>query len=289
MPAPAPPAARDVAPPREEPDSSLPGWLRALPAAARPPLPLPAGLRAADEPGCYVNERDGSRLVWVPPATFVMGDESDVNHMPLHEVRLTRGVFMGLHEVTLAQMQRFLSSGAPEADLPWAGAQPAYTETPSLAGIDFAAGTMPWVVAAAYCEWVGLRLPTEAEWELAALGTDRRRFPWGNDLPRSGRANLAFTGSPGLLPVGACPDDVSPYGCLDMLGGVEEWVADVYAPYRADACEDPHGPSAQGHVQRVVRGESSRSDPSRVLGRRRRGASATSGSAGRGFRVARSP
>ncbi len=95
-----------------------------------------------------------------------------------------------------------------------------------------------WYEAEAYCRWAGRRLPTEAEWELAATSPDGRAFPWGRDPAETTRANVdGRRGGP--LDVGALPSGDSPYGCRQMIGNVWEWTATRFAPYPGFAA-DPY-------------------------------------------------
>ncbi len=109
--------------------------------------------------------------------------------------------------------------------------------------------------AEAYCRWAGRRLPTEAEWELAAAGLGpKRRFPWGDAPPEPSKANLDAR-SPGTVEVDALADGDGPFGCRQLLGNVWEWTADAFGPYPgfvADPYEDYSMPWF--HTHRVLRG-----------------------------------
>jgi iron(II)-dependent oxidoreductase len=281
--------AEDAAGRRSEPARcevlrlTVPDWFLALPAGRRPPLPLPEGLEPGALPGEYLWSRDGSRLVWVPPARLAMGSaEGEDDEAPAHEVALSRGVFLGKHEVTRAQLARVLELPPPPAD---------EAELP--------AGGVSWAQAVEYCRRAGLRLPGEAEWELAARSAGGHRFPWGDAPPDPTRANLADQ-SAGLAwaegwddgfaraaPVGSYPRGAAECGALDLAGNVREWVADRFGLYAAGAEIDPQGPPAG--ALRALRGSSWRTRAADARATYRDGYEPEFRDEDTGFRVALSP
>ncbi len=147
-------------------------------------------------------------------------------------------------EVTWRQFQKFArATGASLPPAPLWG-------TPS----DYAVSAVTFDEAQAYCQWVGGRLPTEAEWEKAARGTDGRQYQWGNEWDPD-RCNLLDGGPHRQESVSSFPECLSPYGLVDMAGSLWEWCADWYADgYPEGPARDPKGPPTGD--ARVLRGAS---------------------------------
>jgi len=214
--------------------------------------------------------KDGMSLVFIPAGDFLMGssnqdDLSQSNEKPQHKVYL-KAYWIDKTEVTIGMFRKFVQSTGYvttaekinsgkltplEADsgrLPGSDWEHPRGPGISVENIDrMPVALVTWDDAQAYCQWAGRRLPSEAEWEKAARGTDGRIFPWGNDRDLNGRLNYwgDADGYPYTAPVGSFPAGASPYGVLDMAGNVWEWVADWYSEdyYSHSSSQDPTGPA----------------------------------------------
>ena len=218
-------------------------------------------------------------MVLIPAGAFQMGSTTgDVDEVPIHKVELD-AFYMDQHEVTNAEYQVFVAAtryAAPrgigytavyellkQGYAPW--------DDPDFNHPNQPVTTVTWFDATAYCEWMGKRLPTEAEWEKAARGgLEGARYPWGDAEPSNTSANFADSQTEfewrsanvndGFLftaPVGTFPPNG--YGLYDMAGNVWEWCADWYSPtYYSDLQDaesplrNPKGPDTG--ERRVLRG-----------------------------------
>jgi len=237
---------------------------------SRPPADAPRVLRDAD----------GSEMLLIPAGFFGMGQER-------RQVYLD-AFYIDRFPVTNRQFARFLEV---------TGYRPSHGEFYTR----FSDGRLPeallshpavhvsWFDACAYAQWAGKNLPSEAQWEKAARGTDGRKYPWGKSAPDATRANYGRTRR-GTVPVGSNPAGASPYGVQDMAGNVWEWCQDVDSQ-DFYAHGPSHNPCNQGDVsgrgRRVVRGGSFMYDAHSVRTFSRSSFEPQDGSQGIGFRCMR--
>ncbi|MFT7625879.1 MAG: sulfatase activating formylglycine-generating enzyme, partial [Myxococcota bacterium] len=166
--------------------------------------------------------REEPGMVFVPAGPFVMGaDFGEFDEEPRHLVQLD-AYFMDKTEVTNAAYSKCVEAGGCRKSRYW------YDKTLNQPTHPVVA--VGWDDGVRYCKWAGKHLPTEAEWEKAARGTDERIFPWGSDF-RESQVNMHHKsdGWPTTAPVGTYPQNVSPYGALDMAGNAWEWTADYWS------------------------------------------------------------
>jgi len=217
--------------------------------------------------------RDGQwhDVLWmidIPAGVFTMGSDdprTNAQNRPAHKVR-TRAYRINKFPVTQAQYAQFVAARKYRPPLNWKDGR-------IPAGLELNPVTMvSWYNARDYCAWAGKRLPTEAEWEKAARGTDARRWPWGSAMHPENLNTYYKVGR--TTPVNAYPQGASPYGVMDMAGNVQEWVADQFAPYPGTSAAksvfqareiDPDYHRGSDEKERLVyfvmRGGSWKSDP----------------------------
>jgi formylglycine-generating enzyme required for sulfatase activity len=225
------------------------------------PIAQPVGVEGEQSRYSKFENSIGGQMIFIPSGEFIMGsEEADAapNERPLTPVTLGR-FYMSRHLITNAQYEEFDSTHGRKRAAGAGGLHPV-VHVSSLDAIKF-------------CQWLTTRerkkyrLPTEAEWEYAARGTDGRKYPWGSDSDRGNLANFADRntvfawsdrdiddGYPESSPVGAFPIGVSPFGMDDMAGNVWEWCLDYFETYRGAPKVNPRG--APSGMKRVYRGGS---------------------------------
>ncbi len=223
---------------------------RVVPGGEARPVPVPAQAMEVARAPAYetppvnlpkeMTGKDGAPMALVPAGDFLMGSAADG---PEHRVYLDL-FYMDKFEVTAARYAKFMAATGRAQPFFWEEVNLTSDGERPVIGVD-------WNDADAYCKWAGKRLPTEAEWEKAARGIDKRTYPWGNDDPTSQLANYsvdgkrAWQGMSTLSPVGSFEEGKSPHGIYDLAGNVWEWVADWYdaSYYRFSPDRNPPGPS----------------------------------------------
>jgi formylglycine-generating enzyme required for sulfatase activity len=183
----------------------------------------------------------------VPAGPFTMGSDPALEHAPdpdeapAHEVEVD-AFRLGRTPVTNVQYGAFVEATGQSPPAAWPGG------TVPLGRELHPVTYVTWDEAAAFCRWAGGYLPTEAQWERAARGDDRRTWPWGDDPPRPAQAVLELTDT---RPVGGRASGAGPFGHLDLAGNAWEWTSSVFRAYPYDPGDGREG---DGPGPRVVRG-----------------------------------
>ena len=217
------------------------------------PLPTPSPAATAAEsptPAPTVPELPAVTdiMVEIPAGPFVMGqDDGDREDRPAHEVDLP-AYEIDKFEVTNADFAAFVEATGYESDGEKIGKK-YWLDSFSEGKENHPVVRVTWNDAAAYCEWLGKRLPTEAEWEKAARGTEAFRYPWGNEWDPN-KANVKEAGLRSTAVVGSFGQGASPFGVEDMVGNVWEWTGDWYQAYPGNSAGDRY----YGEQCRVTRG-----------------------------------
>ncbi|MBI5369078.1 MAG: SUMF1/EgtB/PvdO family nonheme iron enzyme, partial [Planctomycetes bacterium] len=243
-----------------------------VPAPALAAAPAPAAGRATPGPTPSRRASFGSDMVRLSAGEFPMGDDAGaVDESPRHPVRL-RAYRIDRREVSNADYRGFLEYVRETGDHAKCHPDepkgkdhtPRFWEAANLNAPDQPVVGVDWFDAYGFARWAGKRLPTEAEWERAARGTEGRRFPWPGGWEER-RCNFRddgrIDGYANTAPVNAFAEGAGPSGAIQMVGNVAEWCLDWYHPatYRTGTAAGPEGPPTG--TTRVVRGGSYGHDP----------------------------
>ena len=233
-------AAASPSPRGEQTEASLPATDTPIPPTSIPPSPTPESSLVTAPPG---------EMITIPAGPFLMGnDEGDEDERPAHTVELPE-YQIDKYEVTNAQFALFIVETGYVTDAELAGEGKTWRSYYEPGKENHPVVKVSWNDALAYCLWAGKRLPTEAEWEKAARGTDGRIYPWGNEYDPN-RLNGKDGGRRTTTPVGSFPEGASPYGVMDMAGNVWEWTDDWYQAYPGNPIPSPY----YGQKFKVLRG-----------------------------------
>lgn len=222
------------------------------------PFPTPTSIPPASTLGIgsTMVGKDGMILLYVPSGEFTMGsDNGESDEEPVHTVFLDT-FWIDKTEVTVHMYYLCVQAGVCKEPT----SKKSSTRSSYYGNVEFdnyPVIYVDWDMAKTYCEWVGRRLPTEAEWEKAARGENAFTYPWGDDPPNNNLLN--YNNAVGdTSEVGKYPNGVSPYGALDMAGNVWEWVNDWYsdAYYSNSPPSNPLRPGPDSGQHRVFRGGS---------------------------------
>jgi formylglycine-generating enzyme required for sulfatase activity len=209
-------------------------------AAASPGVMPNGGGQPSVTPLSCTSDAQPAAMVSVPQADFSMGCNAAVDTACKADEKPQHTVSLSAFEIDRTEVTQEQYAACVDAK---ACTPPSCTWDCSTP--DMPAGCLEWAQAKAFCAFAGKRLPTEAEWEKAARGTDGRKYPWGNQEPDCNRVNMAGCGNT-ADPVGMHMDGASPYGALDMAGNMVEMVSDWYDAnfYASSPAVDPKGPAS---------------------------------------------
>jgi serine/threonine-protein kinase len=216
-------------------------------------------------------------MIYIKGGEFTMGNDlsNDEFQKPEHPETVSP-FFMDQYEVTVEDYYKFMRARNQEPPQGWSESWKQGVFAPEERRLPVT--NVSWYDAQEYAEFAGKRLPTEAEWEYAARGTDKRLYPWGKDF-NSDYGNIGEGRPKAIRPVGSFPNDRSPYGLFDMAGNVAEWTDSDPRPYR--------GSRARPDVGKILRGGSFEVDKSYALVTSRAALAATVKSTSVGFRCAK--
>lgn len=254
---------------------------------AKPKVPPPPPLSVGPKPGdIRTNSKEGVTYAFIPPGTFDMGcADCEKDEQPVRKVRITKGFWMARTEVKVGSFKTYVKAAGVKMP-----GEPKFGErsfNPGWANDEMPMSMVNWQDAQNYCQWAGMRLPTEAEWEYAARGpaglvpADLREVAWFGD--NAGRAPmdsetvqakepnqwLKRWSENGNVPHAVGQKAANGWKLYDMLGNVWEWTSDWYRDnaYAASAADDPAGPDSGLH--HVLRGGSWLNPPKYVRVARR--------------------
>lgn len=229
-------------------------------------------------PPTFTRTTDGMPMILIPAGTFIMGSANDdvlaaPDETPQREVTLD-AFYIDRYEVSVEQFAAFLNRlgnhdrACDGVDCALPRSIAGYTSyitqddigdgsiqyIPLAGYAKYPANHVSWHGANSYCQSVGARLPTEAEWEYAARGSDGRIYPWGNAQPNPDLAVFQSENYDNMKPVDALPDGRSPFGVYAMAGSLWEWVADWYDENYYSTAPDLNPPGPESGLNRVLRG-----------------------------------
>lgn len=196
-------------------------------------------------------------MILIPAGWFIMGSNDRDDEKPVHRVWLPE-YRIGKYPVTNIDFALFVEATGYQTDAEERGAENTWRHPRGKGSdidkqMDRPVAYLTWHDALTYASAVGKRLPTEAEWEKAARGSDGRRYPWGKQRDQN-RANLWKGRRLDATPVWLYPGGASPHGVMDLIGNVEEWCSTLYRPYPYDATDGRENQEIDG--LRVTRGGS---------------------------------